>query len=115
MRGPVRGNAPLFQYTHMPTHMRHTFDVSELQDIKLAGPFTFTKGCRTMKIAGRCWGGDKELDTRLYDLDADPHQQSPIGNARIEKTMTDHLVRLLRENDAPGEQYLRLGLKKRRA
>ena len=48
---------PLFGYTHMPTHMRRTFEVGELQDIQLAEPFRFTKGCRTMTFAGRQFGG----------------------------------------------------------
>src|SRR5690606_23108258 len=54
MRAPVHAdNRPLFDYTLMPTHMRNRFDVSELQDIELAEPFSFTKGCRVMRIAGR--------------------------------------------------------------
>ena len=94
--------------------MRHTFSVAQLQDIRLAKPFSFTKGCRTMKIASRGWAGDAGLETRLFDLKSDPRQERPITNARIEKMMTSHLVRLMRENDAPAEQYVRLGLKKAR-
>ena len=34
MRGPVTpDNTPLYQYTLMPTHLPHSFDVDELQDI----------------------------------------------------------------------------------
>ncbi len=44
-------NTPLYEYTLMPTHMRKIFGVDELQDIELQEPFSFTKGCRTMKIA----------------------------------------------------------------
>ena len=111
MRGPVTAeNQPIFQYTHMPTHMRHTFDVKELQDIQLAEPFSFTKGCRTMKIAGEGWVRGADLTTRLFDLHADPHQERPIQDPAIERMMTEHLVRLLRENDSPQEQYVRLGL-----
>ncbi|MEI6808438.1 MAG: sulfatase [bacterium] len=113
MRGPASGkNTPLFQYTLMPTHMRHTFSTSELQNITLAAPFPFTKGCRTMKIANRGWAGDSGLETKLFDLQSDPHQKIPIKNPGIEKIMTSHLVRLMRENDAPSEQYVRLGLKR---
>ncbi len=57
MRAPARAdNSPLFEYTLMPTHMRHRFTVEELQEIELAEPFQFTKGCRTMKIKGRAVG-----------------------------------------------------------
>lgn len=34
----------------MPTHMRQMFQPEELQNIELAGPFSFTKGCKVMKI-----------------------------------------------------------------
>jgi hypothetical protein len=48
--------------------------------------------------------------TILFDLDADPRQEHPIQNAEIEQIMIAHLVRLMRENDAPPEQFERLGL-----
>lgn len=112
MRGAAAAdNQPLFQHTLMPAHMRHTFDVRELQDIRLAEPFSFTKGCRTMKIPSGNWAGRRaDLTTQLFDLRADPRQEHPIQDAAVERMMTDHLVRLLRENDAPPEQYVRLGL-----
>lgn len=112
MRGSATAeNGPLFEYTHMPTHMRHTFAVSELQDIYLAEPFTFTKGCRTMKIATRSsWAKQYEFGTMLFDLHTDPHQEQPIQDTAIEERMIAHMVRLMRENDAPVEQYERLGL-----
>ncbi|MEE4194386.1 MAG: sulfatase, partial [Anaerolineae bacterium] len=56
MRGPKHpDNLPLYEYTHMPTHMRGMFSVEELQDITLAEPFDFTQNCRTMRIPGRPW------------------------------------------------------------
>lgn len=111
MRGAARpGNGPLFEYTLMPTHLRHTFDVDELQDIQLAEPFGFTKGCRTMKIAGRRWPGTDEFGTMLFDLANDPAQEHPIRDRAIEQRMIEHMVRLMRENEAPAEQFERLGL-----
>lgn len=110
MRGPVPGNSPLYEYTLMPTHMRHTFGVEELQDIQLAGPFRFTKGCRTMKIAGRAWPNLDAFHTLLFDLAHDPRQEHPIQDRAVEERMIAHLVRLMRENDAPPEQFERLGL-----
>jgi arylsulfatase A-like enzyme len=113
MRGPASpANRPLFEYTLMPMHMRHTFDVNELRDIGLAEPFPFTKGCRTMKIAGRNWPGlsGPIFDTLLFDLQTDPCQEHPLQDAAIEARMIEHLVRLMRENDAPAEQFERLGL-----
>ncbi len=112
MRGPATpDNQPLFQYTHMPTHMRHTFEVSELQDIQLAEPFRFTKGCRTMKIPGQMWaGGRMNTQTLLFDLQTDPQQLQSLNDPNIEQMMIAHLKEQLRLNDAPPEQYVRLGL-----
>jgi len=102
-------NEPLFEYTLMPTHMRRTFEVDQLQDIRLAEPFGFTKGCRTMKIAGRTYMRH-EPETRLWDVQADPHQERPLTNEAAETMMIGHLLQLMKANDAPPEQYERLGL-----
>ena len=111
MRAPVRDdNGPLFEYTLMPTHMRRTFAVTELQDIALAEPFAFTKGCRLMKIPARAWTNAHGFGTMLFDLEKDPLQQQPIRDETVEQRMLAHLVRLLKETDAPAEQFQRLGL-----
>jgi len=115
MRGPASPeNKPLFEYTLMPMHMRHTFEAEELQDIALAEPFPFTKGCRTMKIGTRPWFGlhPTVQGTFLFDLAADPHQEHPITDPTIEARMIAHLIRLMKDNDAPPEQFERLGLKR---
>ena len=116
MRAPATPeNAPLFEYTLMPTHMRHTFDVRELQDIQLAEPFSFTKGCRTMKIDGRP-SGPRDMHrfgTLLFDLENDPQQEHPIHDPAIEERMVALLVKLMQANDAPPEQFERLGLTQR--
>jgi len=115
MRAPAtRQNEPLFNYTHMPCHMRHIFSVEEMRNIELAEPFTFTKGCRTMKIpANGLW---ENADTRTYrnwlwDTRTDPRQENPLDDAKIERRMIDLLVSLMKDNDAPAEQFERLGLK----
>ncbi|MHB9026524.1 MAG: sulfatase [Armatimonadota bacterium] len=111
MRGSANPeNMPLYNYTLMPTHMRHTFAVDELQDILLAEPFPFTKGCRTMRIAGQRPLDPMVFPTQLFDLQADPAQEHPLDDPAVESRMIDHLTRLMRENDAPEEQYERLGL-----
>jgi arylsulfatase A-like enzyme len=111
MRAPVRPeNSPLYEYTLMPAHMRNAFGVDELQDVHLAEPFAFTKGCRTMRTAARPWVNAHGFGTMLFDLRADPGQERPIGDPAVEAAMTQHLVRLMAENDAPAEQYERLGL-----
>ena len=105
-------NAPLYNYTLMATHMRHRFGVDELGDIKLQAPFDFTKDCPTMKIGAQPLPGRwlSDFETLLFDVDADPGQLTPISDAAVEADMTEKLVGLMRENDAPSEQYERLGL-----
>jgi arylsulfatase A-like enzyme len=112
MRAPAsEQNAPLFEYTLMPTHMRHIFDPSELQDIQLAEPFPFTKGCRTLKIDGRNpFGNAHQFGTLLFDLQTDPGQNQPLRDPDIERMMIGHLVREMIANDCPPEQFERLGL-----
>ena len=118
MRAPATPeNMPLNEYTLMPTHMRFPFAVDELQETAMAEPFSFMKGCRVMKIAGRGAFRSRahEFGTLLFDLENDPLQEHPLDvttpeNRKIETMMVEHLVRVMQENDAPHEQYERLGL-----
>jgi len=111
MRAPAdQDNAPLHEYTLMPTHMRRTFSVDELQDIQLAEPMPFTKGCRTMKIASRGNWRTHQFGTMLFDLAADPKQETPLRDEAAEKRMTDLLIEAMRANDAPADQFTRLGI-----
>ena len=104
-------NAPLYNYTLMASHMRYLFTVEELKSTELQAPFAFTKGCPTMKIekAAHPWQFP-EFETRLYDLETDPRQEKPLQDAALEGAMIDQMIELMRANDAPAEQYQRLGL-----
>ncbi len=111
MRAPSDGeNGPIYEYTLMPTHMRGMFSVDELQEIELAEPFDFSKNCRTMKIAGGLPINPYIYGSLLFDLRSDPGQEHPIVDAEIEKRMIGLMVGLMRQNDAPPEQYQRLGI-----
>lgn len=113
MRAPTTShNWPLYEYTLMPTHMRHTFEVEELQDTVMAPPFGFTKGCPVMKISARRsgWTDMHRFGTLLFDLQNDPKQEHPIDDPEIEAHMVRLLVDLMKANNAPTEQFERLGL-----
>ena len=112
MRGPddPTQNEPLYEYTLMPTHIRYHFDVEELRDIQLAEPFSFTKGCRTMKVESRPPDEHPPRYTMLFDLETDPRQESPIDNAAEEARLLARMAELMRASDAPPEQFERLGL-----
>lgn len=115
MRDPVEGNKPLYNYTQMPTHMRCLFSVEEMKTMKQHPGFCFTKGTPVMRIdAVEDPSGDTSIKhsqgTVLYDLVKDPGQQHPIKDPETEERMIRHMVQLMEENDAPAEQYVRLGL-----
>lgn len=115
MRAPATAeNQPLCEYTVMPTHMTRPFSVEELQHASLAPPFGFTKGCPTLRIPGRQdWVRAHNFGTMLFDLEHDPQQGEPVQDAAQEARMTDLLVDLMRRNEAPAEQFERLGLASR--
>ncbi|MBK9745433.1 MAG: sulfatase [Chloroflexi bacterium] len=110
MRAPAPGNQPLYEYTLMPTHIRTRFTPTELQNATLAPPFTFTKGCPVLRLPGRPWGEPTELATMLFDAQADPGQLHPLQDTAVEARMRSYLIDLMRRNDAPAEQFARLGL-----
>jgi arylsulfatase A-like enzyme len=106
-------NTPLYEYTVMPTHMASLFDVSELQNWEQAPPFSFTKNCPVMKIPGRGSHVSRtvhEYGTLLYDLLADPKQENPITDAEVEARMIRLMAQLMQQNEAPPEQYERIGI-----
>ncbi len=111
MRAPAaKENQPLYQYTLMPTHMRHPFGVEELQDIQMAEPFTFTKGCRTMRINANPGRDYHSFGNLLFDVQEDPQQENPLDSVEVEQRLIDKMVELMKASDAPAEQFERLGL-----
>ncbi|MCU6710716.1 hypothetical protein M6D81_18660 [Paenibacillus sp. J5C_2022] len=51
--------------------------------------------------------------TLLFDLLQDPQQLHPLNNEKIETGMIRHMIKLMRQYDAPEEQYVRLGLERK--
>ena len=118
-RGPADvDDQELYDYTLMPARMRTRFGADEMRDATLAEPFSFTKGLSTLRIPTRVRFGaerGRHADrnrSRLFDLQNDPGQTSPLADDALERRMIDHLARLMAEADAPPEQYGRLGLER---
>lgn len=114
MRGPVRDdNQPIYEYTLMPTDMRTRKGVNQLgQSMELAEPFGFTKGMKTMKlpfVTGQ-GGSQYRFGHMLFDLEKDPEQEHPIDDPEKEVELINAMLKLMRENEAPAEQYERVGL-----
>ncbi len=112
MRAPVRADSsPLYNYTLMPTHMRKFFSLEELHTSELAEPFNFTKGCKLLKTkAGPFMSSQHEHGNLLFDLENDPLQENPLQDEKIEQRMIEAMRTLMIENDAPSEQFERLGI-----
>jgi arylsulfatase A-like enzyme len=113
MRAPAKPeNSPIYDYTLIPTDMRNFFSNNELRNIELAEPFEFTKNCKTMKInpIDNAIRFSYLYGSILFDLDADPTQEKPIEDPKIEKIMIKYLIDLMKKNDSPKEQYERLNI-----
>ena len=54
----------------------------------------------------------EQWKTVLYDLKEDPKENHPFRDEKIEAPIRQKMVRLMLENDAPAEQYERMGLQK---
>jgi arylsulfatase A-like enzyme len=111
MRGPAgERNAPLYDYTTMPTHMRSRYSLDELRSWHQHPGFVHTQGCPVMAFprAGKSWMN--ELGSRIFDVVADYDQQHPLRDAGLETRLVRELVGAMAAADAPAEQYERLGL-----
>jgi arylsulfatase A-like enzyme len=112
LRAPAGANAPVEEFTLMPTHMRARFAVDELTDWEPAEPFAFTKGLRTMRMPASVlwWTDPGRHGTLLYDLAVDPGQEAPLDDPDVELRMLQLLADLMRASDAPASQFARLGI-----
>jgi arylsulfatase A-like enzyme len=103
-------NTPLYDYTLIPTHMRARFAPHELYDASLTPGFTFTKGAPVLRVPSQAMGNPWWHGSLLFDLENDPAQRTPLADDELELRMAGLLVELMRRNDAPADQFIRLGL-----
>lgn len=109
MKAPI-DNAAYYEYTLMPTHMSRRFGVDELQNIELQEPFSFTKGCRTMKIQARDGMNNlANFGTKLFGLKDDPKQEKPLSDTALETKLANEMIRMMHENECPKERFERFG------
>lgn len=115
MRAPAKKeNQPLMEYTLMPTMMRCRYPVEQLAKATLASPFTFTKKSPVLAVpAKEEWGGLAacyRYGDVLYDLSEDPGQENPLDFPAKEVELINAMICLMKNNDAPPEQFERMGL-----
>lgn len=108
--------APLYEYTFMPTHMRGFFTLEELKTAQMHEGFSFTKGCPIMQIktnGNPFFMKSQEVGKdELYDLEKDPHQKTPLDLPEVKERLLKEMARHFKENEAPEEMYQRFGLEK---
>ncbi|QUI25758.1 sulfatase [Vallitalea pronyensis] len=111
-----KDNKPLNEYTLMPTHMRSMFKPAELQETEIHDGFDFTKGCKLMKIPVSAAGFNDptQYGTMLFDVTKDPAQLNVYEDDDVEVEMINGIRAQMIANDAPIEQYERMGLFKDR-
>lgn len=115
MRGPVdERNQPLFEYTLMPTRMTQRMSTDELRGWDQHKGFNFTKNVHVMRIPDRrAVGHDRHAKTRstmLFEVTEDGSRQRQVDDRDVEARMLTLLVEAMMENEAPPEQFERLGL-----
>lgn len=112
MKAPVNvENLPLYEYTLMPTHMVGFFRRKSIMTMEKASAFDFTKGMPVMRFdTDGNNSGAYQYGDLLFDLQKDPRQEHPLRDEEQEKRMKALMIQLMEENDAPKEQYERLGL-----
>jgi hypothetical protein len=118
MRSPEsQENTPLYEYWLMPTHHgfgRAFIELDEIREAEYGYVFSFTKRCRLLRTPCNTeWVVKQQIQwkTMLFDLESDPAQENPIKDEAAENRMIGYMMDIMKENDAPPEQYIRLGLK----
>jgi hypothetical protein len=84
--------------------------VEVLREAELVPPLPFTKGMPVLRVPGYAYADPHAFGTMLFDLATDPGQEHPLRDADLELRMARLMTRLMREADAPPEQFARLGL-----
>jgi arylsulfatase A-like enzyme len=117
MRAPATAdNSPLAEYLLNPANAtsRYTPEQLALVDRELAPPFPHTKGLPTMRIrlpqGWQGFQGAHRFGHLLFDLQNDPGQENPLKDEKVECQMIDLMRGLMRDTNAPAEQYERLGV-----
>lgn len=115
MRAPISyHNKPLFDYTLMPTTMRGFMGDSALSKSTLVDLFSFCKGMNVLKVPSESFFSGYQFGNKLFDVEVDNEQKVELDEIDIEIEMIEKMRQLMILNEAPEEQYERLGILKDR-
>lgn len=100
----------VYNYTLMPMHMTKRFTVEEMKKCEYVDGFSFTKGLKLLKIPSNDKYKVAGFGTLIFDRKHDPLQNNNLNSNDLKDTLTKKMVKLMKDNDAPDEQYYRLDL-----
>ena len=112
-------NAPLYQYTLMPWHIAKPMCQQELKQANFHPGFAFNDYTPLLQIPVDerydrkryyRYSDHMRYGTLLFDRQKDPGQTTDLQDADVEARMCRLMIELMKQNDAPEEQYIRLGL-----
>ena len=105
------GDRPAAEYTLMPSRMHGFLGVGVDVNVTLSRPFGFTKGYPLLRFARVPSGQQRHAPQHLlFDVQQDLAQQHPLNDPAVERRMCEQMTRLMRECEAPAEQFERMGL-----
>ena len=104
-------NKPLYNYTLMPGGF-FLFPINILKTMEIAPKFSFTKDCNLIRFDAftQYNEGSYKYGDLLFDNQTDPKQQNPINDKVIIAEMQAKMVKLMKDNDCPKEQFERVGM-----
>ncbi|MEP3296444.1 MAG: sulfatase [Pseudoruegeria sp.] len=109
----------LYQYTLIPSHMREHFVQDEMRQAVLVTGIDYAEGFPVMRIPvieQSPWyssHGPAAMvgsDTLLFDVTADPQQETPLADPTLHAAMAEKLTQEMQRNNAPPEAFERLDL-----
>ncbi len=106
---PERENQ-IYNYTLMPMHMTKRFTPEELQNAEYGHEFSFTKGCKLLRVPTKQKYNVTSFGTMLFNRKEDPQQKNNLNDENLKDILRKKMIKLMKENESPSEQYYRLGL-----
>ena len=101
------------QYTLMPTLMDDRMEPEVFKSAELAGPFSFTKGAKVLRISRKTNRKIRPMPyDLLFDIENDPGQTHNLKDYELRAKLCNRMRRAMKETDAPKDAYERYGLQK---
>ncbi len=101
-------NEPSVQYGIIPAEVTGVFPIEVIKRAKNERGFSFSKGITLNAFAQKTMFSPVNFESTLYEIKGNSCKQ--IYDIEIEITMAETMKKLMLQNDAPTEQFVRLGL-----